>query len=238
MKEGVSRLRIHGKDYYAHPGEAFLIPPNVLHDHVTDSDDPTCFMWWDFVYKLYDSIDILCVQNLPIVIRVEDQERFERTFQRFVECSANLRSVSDYIRRESIAFELIAQILEMAMPQADQQYQNELSVSGFANILVDITNAATCKKLLPMLAEKYHLHPTYISNKFKQIYHITPSQYQKQIRMKKAVDLLLGDTVMPINEIAAKLGYEYTADFSRFFKQQYGMSPIQYRNMFCKKLHE
>ena len=227
MKEGVSRIRIYEQDYYAYPGDAILIPPNVKHDHVTDSDDLACFMWWNFTYKLYDVIDILCMQNLPVVIHIDDREKFEKTFNHFIEQSNNLNNISDYVMKESIALELIALLFEMILSETNDK--DQWAMSGFVDILADITKNPTCKKLLSMLSEKYNLHPTYISNKFKQIYNITPIQYQKQIRMKKAADLLLGNTLMSINEISLELGYEYPADFSRFFKQQYGISPIQYR---------
>lgn len=56
----------------------------------------------------------------------------------------------------------------------------------------------------------------------------TFKQLQKKIRMQKAVSYLLyADT--PVNIIAEQLGYSCSENFMKVFKQEYGLTPTQYR---------
>ena len=56
----------------------------------------------------------------------------------------------------------------------------------------------------------------------------TFKQLQKKIRMQKAVSYLLyADT--PVNLIAEQLGYSCSENFMKVFKQEYGLTPTQYR---------
>jgi len=51
---------------------------------------------------------------------------------------------------------------------------------------------------------------------------------KKRIRMQKAVSYLLyADT--PVNLIAEQLGYSCSENFMKVFKQEYGLTPTQYR---------
>lgn len=55
-------------------------------------------------------------------------------------------------------------------------------------------------------------------------------ELQKKIRMQKAVDFLL-HADLPIGTIAEKLGYSSAENFMKVFKQEYGVTPSQYRGI-------
>ncbi len=57
---------------------------------------------------------------------------------------------------------------------------------------------------------------------------LAPNQYLLQIRIRKA-ESLLSTTVIPVQEIAAKTGFESNYYFSRMFKAKTGFSPRAYR---------
>jgi len=63
---------------------------------------------------------------------------------------------------------------------------------------------------------------------FKEQTGTTPHQYQVDIRMKKARDLLLHSTYT-ISKISERLGFTSAYYFSRIFKQRNGCSPRAYR---------
>ena len=69
---------------------------------------------------------------------------------------------------------------------------------------------------LKTLAEKYHMNPTYISNKFKEYFGISPIFLQRNMLFEKAKDYLLS-SAMNINEISEELGFSEHAVFTRFF---------------------
>jgi len=81
---------------------------------------------------------------------------------------------------------------------------------------------------LQALAEHVFLHPAYISAMYKQETGENLSDYIYRYRMERAC-YLLRNTRAKIYEIAEQLGYQYTPYFSKLFKNQYGVTPQEYR---------
>ena len=230
MRSGSSRLNIYGAEYIASAGDVLIIPPHVLHDHIMCWEVSPSFMWWNFTYKLYGMIDILCMLKLPIIFRIADNDTFENALQSYLNCLEMQNKFSDYIYTEAKALELLAIFLDMAsIIEEDELFQ--AFPNTFVSILADIIHHPEQQNLLPVLAMKYRMHPTYISNQFKKLYRVTPTQFHRRVRLQKAKDLLIGDRNLTISEISNILGYEYPADFTRFFKTQCNMTPQQYRNI-------
>lgn len=63
---------------------------------------------------------------------------------------------------------------------------------------------------------------------FKQQYGMVPSQYLNQNRIDYAKQML-GDTEIPIIDIASDTGFDSLPSFYRFFKKQTGITPKEYR---------
>ncbi len=68
-------------------------------------------------------------------------------------------------------------------------------------------------------------------NEFKNRLGSTPGQYQKQLRMKKALELLRCGVT--ISQVCFELGFQNLSHFSRTFKQKYGYSPRHYIRQVC-----
>jgi transcriptional regulator GlxA family with amidase domain len=66
---------------------------------------------------------------------------------------------------------------------------------------------------------------------FKAATGMSPTQYFKLLKMRKAKSLL-ETTFLTIKEIAAGIGIKDVSHFVRDFKKAYGMSPAQYRESF------
>ena len=56
----------------------------------------------------------------------------------------------------------------------------------------------------------------------------TPTEFMRDLRLKKAAQLLLSMPEAPINEIASKVGFSTPSYFSKCFKQMFGVLPTQY----------
>ena len=69
---------------------------------------------------------------------------------------------------------------------------------------------------------------TVLKKSFKSVYGIPIYQYQKELRLQKAQQLLR-ETALPVSSIAAKIGYSNPAKFSSAFKIRYGISPMEYK---------
>ena len=76
------------------------------------------------------------------------------------------------------------------------------------------------------LAAACHLSPRTFIARFKDIFHNSPHNYYKKVKMEYAcAELKMGTSV---KQVAYKAGYKNTASFCRAFKQVYGKSPIAY----------
>jgi Response regulator containing CheY-like receiver domain and AraC-type DNA-binding domain len=79
------------------------------------------------------------------------------------------------------------------------------------------------------LTKQVHMNPDYISKFFKQKTGQNFSDYLIEVRMKKAADLL-ADIRYKTYEISDMVGYSNSFNFTRTFKNYFGMSPREYRN--------
>jgi len=73
-----------------------------------------------------------------------------------------------------------------------------------------------------------------IKRVFKKFYQLPIRAYDIKMRLEESLELLEG-TDLKINEISRHFGFQAYSHYSNRFKQEYGVSPSQYRNNFFKK---
>lgn len=78
-----------------------------------------------------------------------------------------------------------------------------------------------------VMANKYRIHPGYLSRLFKQEMGETLSEYLLRIRIEKAAGLLKEGS-HKVGEIAGMVGYSASSYFSIMFKKYTGYSPREY----------
>lgn len=79
------------------------------------------------------------------------------------------------------------------------------------------------------LASMVHMNRTYFCTYFKKVMQTGVFDYINRLRIERACMLLAG-TEYPVIKIAMECGFENVSYFNRRFKQQTGMTPMQYRN--------
>ncbi|MGE4584755.1 MAG: response regulator [Sphaerochaeta sp.] len=72
------------------------------------------------------------------------------------------------------------------------------------------------------------MSPNYVSKVFKQETGMKFSDYLQDVKMKKA-EKMLRDVNLKIYQISYAVGYDNPKNFTRAFKQYYGLSPWEYR---------
>ncbi|MDO8685730.1 MAG: AraC family transcriptional regulator [Clostridiales bacterium] len=109
------------------------------------------------------------------------------------------------------------------------------------------------------VADAAGISPDYLARQFRQLTGLTPMEYIKNFRFAKAVESLCkvpsvddtlnatpltvstdigdlhSDSIIRVADIAAAVGIDDPAYFSRQFKQIMGMSPSEYRKMLSNK---
>ena len=84
------------------------------------------------------------------------------------------------------------------------------------------------------LADSLHLNSSYFSVLFKEQVGLNFSEYLMRKRVQRAKELLV-QTVLPISEIAERVGYQTDKYFIKVFKSLEGISPSKYRHMVNEK---
>ncbi|MFE5320473.1 helix-turn-helix domain-containing protein [Paenibacillus sp. NPDC056579] len=80
------------------------------------------------------------------------------------------------------------------------------------------------------LSSLLELSPVQFTRRFRKSFRMTPSDFVRSLRIRKAAGLLL-DTDLTLNQIATHCGYENGFYLSRVFAQTMGMSPSKYREL-------
>lgn len=81
---------------------------------------------------------------------------------------------------------------------------------------------------LDELSKVAHLHPVYLSKLFKQEAGENVSSFISRKRLEKASQLLL-DSDLRVADISQMVGYKKNQYFIQLFKENYGVTPCQYR---------
>lgn len=84
------------------------------------------------------------------------------------------------------------------------------------------------------VAEYIQISPNYFSTLFKQRTGRSFTEYINQLRIGKA-KILLEETLMRVNEIADKVGYQEYKYFVEVFKKLTSLTPTQYRKLVSSK---
>ena len=78
------------------------------------------------------------------------------------------------------------------------------------------------------LAETFHFGKSYLSTLIHKNMGRSFTEVLRTLRMNRAMELLM-NTPMAVSEIATAVGYDSVDYFSRAFRQEYGVSPQQYK---------
>lgn len=80
------------------------------------------------------------------------------------------------------------------------------------------------------LADDYGISASSLKAYFEKVYGQPISRYLKELRIDRA-KLLLSETKKKVSEIAESCGYSHQGKFGEVFKEQAGMTPLEYRRL-------
>jgi AraC family transcriptional regulator, arabinose operon regulatory protein len=228
-KQGSAKLKIGDETYPLEPGSVMLMPPHVIHDHYKDSPEETVFLWWHFHFTIGNVIDVFKLFDLPYVFKLENPETFESIFVEYMDFATKESYLPTKILEKAKALELLYHLLVGAMAQRNTKAMEHHS-GGFLDILAHLVNFPEEDISLGTLSKQLNMHPTYVSNRFKELFGKSPIQVQREMRMDKAKTLLKSSD-LPVNQVAEATGFQTVPSFSRLFKSYVGVSPSQFRQL-------
>ena len=89
---------------------------------------------------------------------------------------------------------------------------------------------------LKELSDRYNMSVPVMETCFQSLYGNSIAKYMREYRMSQAAILLRDSHDKSVLEIASEMGYNSPGKFSTAFKEIIGMSPLQYRKNFDRRL--
>lgn len=85
------------------------------------------------------------------------------------------------------------------------------------------------KITLESISHKFHISQSYLGLLFRDNLKVSFYNYVQQVRLSKAKGMI--ESKIPFNIIANQIGFLDYSTFYRAFKNEYGISPSEYRNL-------
>lgn len=143
--------------------------------------------------------------------------------------------IMEKAEREKAGFQQI--ISSIVLHLLGSVYYKELNRSFNDSVMVDVINRARIMmkedrsgNLSPQsIAERLNVGYSLFRREFKRYSGISPGQYQQQVKLARAKELLTSSS-LSIAEIAFELNFECVGQFSTFFRRKEGITPSEFRN--------
>ena len=144
-----------------------------------------------------------------------------------IECVRLNRERPIHERMESlgIVYQLLSRFVRLAHPRY------ESSDARIRNALRFIDRNPGEAIALSQLADAAHMSRDHFIRMFYHEVGVTPIRYITERKMLRA-RLQLASTSLPVKDIAASLGYSDFSYFSRIFRKETHLTPLQYRATF------
>lgn len=154
----------------------------------------------------------------------------------FANICAELQTPNDYLTNHMLRLG-IGHLLSYCKRFFERQFSKHVSqkknLAEQMETMIDnyLSSCSPAQQGIPTvawLASQFNLSPNYFGEMVKREIHITAQEFiQRKIIL--AAQSLLASTAMSVNEIAEELGFEYPNHFTRLFKRNTGITPMQFR---------
>lgn len=227
--KGQGYYQLNGTIYPIKTGQAFLIVPHIPTTYYADQKNPWSYIWIEF--DGIKAAELLKCAGLSVKNTIY--------IPRFKEIKG-IPSAPDYLmhilthHNESELYQISYLYLMfdslIKYSKEDSQRRPGTLKEFYMKEAVHYIEAHYAEGIsVEDIATWCNLNRTYFSKLFKDSLKITPQEFLLKYRMMKACDLL-SKSSLPINEIAALVGYSNALNFSRAFRKQYNMPPRTWRS--------
>lgn len=206
--------------------QGFMIFPNQITTYVADKQLPWEYVWLEFdglrVKSLLDTIGLSLdkpvyharnknlredmANEMLYIARHKDESPFHLIGHLYLFLDYLLRSAAD--EQLESGSKLRDFYIHEALTYIEHNFQNEITIEDIAGVC--------------------GLNRTYFGKIFKEALGKTPQEFLLNYRMLKAAELLKL-TNLSIGDIGLAVGYANQMHFSRAFKNNYGISPREWR---------
>ncbi len=214
----------HSRSYALQPGGLYLIPAHTPHSHsCTGRMD---IYWCHFAAETRLGTPLFANLPVPYACHPLPEHGISSLFEAMARLYAD-DSPGAVFRRSGLLMQTLAPFIERADLLCWRQWHQ--CVQPFMPV-IDLIDRRTGEPLLSSeeLARAAHLSRCYFLSRFKQLFGVSPRQYQIKKRIELARVRLL-QTADTVGHISTDLGFADAFHFSRQFRKCIGLSPRAFR---------
>lgn len=234
VREGEVMLTIRGRDYPVRAGSMVFL--NQFDEHATRMIADVYRRYYLLIpptqlKAFHNDVLLLSVfrfhgENFPYVLDTgAAKPRFDTYFALLRDASERGGAYMDE-RVEALMTLILADALALRPDMFS--LGKEFSLLPMQEILDGLDRDFAQSFSLRALAERYHVSAGCLSAHFKRRVGVSPMQYVMLSRLNHA-KVLLSQTELSVAEVAMQCGYGDVSNFVRRFRQQIGVTPLQYR---------
>lgn len=223
MQQGIWEIREENACYRLEPQQALLLEPGKHHFSRTKCSPEMRNVYIHFTVCAGDgecSPQNLCLNKLTNCREMPD---VYRCFERIIETYW-----SDSLPNKNFRLRALLDILLLQLSDISRQQQREYDV--LVSQIIRHFQSSPDRFFSPEeLAEQYGVSLRTISGRFKRETGQSIHQYQLQMKLKMAYDILPHNPGRGLRDIAISFGFYDEFQFSKLFKRQFGISPSERR---------
>ncbi len=245
---GTAKHIVNNEENIIKKGDVFVITPSTSHGYKNTSGFHICNIMFKYDYFFKDCEDICNSNGFNSLFVYEPIITHNYKFTNHLSLNEKnydviykmITTIHDeyYSKNDAKNAYVHSLFLQMAV-FLSRTYTSEVTTMTDDNMKNVLGIAATADFIdhhygesisLSRLAELSGFSERHFSRKFYDIFGVNAMDYLKTARLKHAI-FLLDTTEMDIGSIATECGFVDSSYFSRFFKQEYNVSPTNYRKI-------
>lgn len=251
VKEGRIHITIEDQVYEGKPGEIYLFRPGQRHS-ISVLEEGHCIqphVHFDLLqyedqdkwFCSYKNLDALTPEERALIRPDVMKELFPHFPSQIV--------LNDRKYAEFLLFDVIQHFQNERDPYREMQVKwsflkfltHLLKECGYTESKTEDSNRKLAAQVrmylennlhravrMSEVAAVFHMDASYLGRVFRLEYQTSPIRFHTTARIRKSHDMLLY-TNAPVTDVAQRMGFATTNDFSRTFKRVMGYSPVQTR---------
>lgn len=226
--EGEGLFFIKDQVHHLKAGDGFIIPPYTDNNYYPTHENPWVYKWIGIngskAKELLSSCGFLLNDNYTFNYTKDNtlNTLFENIYN---SCSSNKLF-------EALGY--LYQTLSKLMCEHTSLYTEDTSPQGYLELAIEFIEQNYNKNIsVSDISDYLNIDRSHFYKIFKLHMMNTPQQYLIEFKLKKACDLLRKSSYS-ICEISSLSGFASQSYFSKVFKKNITMTPIEYRNLFIK----
>lgn len=237
---GKGAFYTNGVKYTVKKGDIFFSRPGEVHDCVADKIDPFRYFYIGYLFKPSENSQYTMELENKMLEKVkhpvlQDKFHIDVPFINIFKEIIHTNSFMD-IMIKTYLHQIIIIAYRNFFERWEREYKPDSEQKG-CELVYDVINYIdTHIKDITNLTDVAHVlgySYSHLSHVFTQETGISIKEYYQKKRFEEAVDMLK-DSNLNITQIAGELGYKSIHTFSRAFRQNFGMSPTAYQELYSK----